>query len=354
MTEHLGNITISICMIVRNEEAVLERCLNSVRGVYDQLVIVDTGSEDETVSIARRFTDEVFCEPWENDFGKARNSSFSHARSDYIIYLDADDVLPEEEKEKLLKLKTELSTLPEDERPRTILMSYDVPEAGGISFRQRMVARHDDRPYWHGAIHECMDYEKPVMTTDIMFLHRKLVQPPKDRNCNIIRAIPREELKNNFWLSAQCNLDMLLAGHEEEAEEYFNMCEDEAGSNISVVAGSGVGTNPDTTCDTGDDRYTGYPYMDICLQLASTLNHHKLWEGTFRWVKLSERIWSDHSGAVYDNSVLLMLYQQGVKALTGLGRLEEAVLYNEKVLELAPDNRAALMNRAYFAKKLKS
>ena len=120
-------------MIVRNEEAVLARCLESVRGAWDQLVIIDTGSEDSTVEIARRYTPEVYREPWENDFGKARNSSFSRARCDYIMYLDADDVLPDAEREKLLQLKQDLAAMPEAERPRTLLMLYDVPEAGGVS-----------------------------------------------------------------------------------------------------------------------------------------------------------------------------------------------------------------------------
>ena len=223
MPEYRPAISLSICMIVRNEEAVLARCLESVRGAWDQLVVVDTGSEDRTVEIARRYTPEVYCEPWENDFGKARNSSYSYARCDYIMYMDADDVLPDAEREKLLQLKRDLAAMPEAERPRTLLMPYDVPEAGGVSFRSRMVARHEG-PYWTGAIHECMYLEDPTRQTDILFLHRKAVQPPKDRNCNIIRAIPRETLRRNFWLSAQCFLDMVLAGHGEEAEEYFGLC----------------------------------------------------------------------------------------------------------------------------------
>lgn len=306
-------LSLCICMIVRNEEAVLERCLESVKGVYDQLVIVDTGSQDATVSIARRYTREVYCEEWENDFGRARNSSFSHARCDYILYLDADDVLPDEEREKLLQLKKTLAAMPESQRPRTILMPYDVPEAGGISFRQRMVARHEG-PYWQGAIHECMFYEEPVLQTDILFLHRKLVPPPKERNCSIIRSIPRGNLRQNPWLCAQCCLDMVLAGHEEEAEEYFALC------------ASGV-------------------EAQTCLQLASTLNHHKLWAQALRWVKLM--------GTDADEALTIALYQQGVKACVGLGRLEEAVEYNEKVLGLSPENRAARINRIFLETKRK-
>lgn len=317
MPKNKENVTLSICMIVRNEEAVLERCLEAVQGVYDQLVIVDTGSEDNTISIARRYTDEVYCEAWENNFGKARNSSYSHAVCDYIMYIDADDVLPPEEREKLLKLKKDLAAKPENERPRTILMQYDVPEAGGISYRQRMVARHSG-PYWYGAIHECMNYEEPVLETDILFLHRKVVLPSKDRNISIIRSIPREELKKNFWLSAQCYLDMVLAGHNEEAEEYFTMC-----------------------ADSSERRSETY------LQLASTLSHHKLWDAALRWVRLGE------NDCFSDKELHILLLQQGVKACVGLDMTEEAIKYNNMVLELAPDNRAARINRIFFEKKQK-
>ena len=327
MPEYRPAISLSICMIVRNEEAVLARCLESVRGAWDQLVIIDTGSEDSTVEIARRYTPEVYREPWENDFGKARNSSFSRARCDYIMYLDADDVLPDAEREKLLRLKRDLAAMPEAERPRTLLMPYDVPEAGGVSFRSRMVARHEG-PYWTGAIHECMCLEDPTLQTDILFLHRKLVQPPKDRNCNIIRAIPRETLRRNFWLSAQCFLDMTLEGHPEEAEEYFRMCA-EAEKKI-----------PDT-----------------CLQLASTLNHHQYWEQALRWVRLAETIpeTAPESGAdpAALREITVLLYQQGVKACVRMDLLDEATAYNDKVLEIAPENRAAAINRIILEKKKK-
>lgn len=308
-------VTVSLCMIVRNEEAVLARCLDSVRGVFDQLVIVDTGSEDTTVSIAKRYTDEVYSIPWRNDFGGARNVSFSYAKCDYIIYLDADDVLPPEERDKLTALKMSLAEQDAKQRPRTVLMRYDVPEAGGVSYRSRMVARREG-VYWHNPIHEYIDCEPPVMETDILVLHRKLVQPAPDRNCGIIRAIPRETLKADFWLSAQCFLDMTLAGHPDEANGYFQMCA---------------------------ESYAGD--ANTCLQLAETLNHHRLWDEALRWVLMSR------DGEDAENAeIRTRLLQQGVKACAGLGKMDDGRRYNEKVLHLNPDNRAALVNRIFFAR----
>lgn len=84
--------TLSICMIVKNEESVLARCLKSIEPLADEIVIADTGSTDSTKRIASRFTDRVYDFPWNDDFSEARNFSFSKAVMDYIMWMDADDV----------------------------------------------------------------------------------------------------------------------------------------------------------------------------------------------------------------------------------------------------------------------
>ena len=96
--------SISLCMIVKNEEDVLGRCLDSVADLVDEIVIVDTGSTDRTREIAARFTDQIFDFPWQDDFAAARNESFAHATMDYCMWLDADDVLLEEDREKFLDM----------------------------------------------------------------------------------------------------------------------------------------------------------------------------------------------------------------------------------------------------------
>ena len=78
-------MTISLCMIVRDEEKVLERCLDSIKDEADEIVIVDTGSTDGTQEIARRFTDRIFFFPWTDDFSAARNASFRNARGDLFF-----------------------------------------------------------------------------------------------------------------------------------------------------------------------------------------------------------------------------------------------------------------------------
>lgn len=81
---------VSLCMIVKNEAAMLPRLLRSVEGLADEIVVVDTGSDDETVAIAQSFGARVFHHPWTDDFAAARNESLRHATGDWILVLDAD------------------------------------------------------------------------------------------------------------------------------------------------------------------------------------------------------------------------------------------------------------------------
>ena len=85
--------SISVCMIVKNETANLARCLQSVKDIADEIIIVDTGSEDQTVQIAQAFTDKVFHFDWSDDFSAARNQSLKQATGDWILIIDADEVL---------------------------------------------------------------------------------------------------------------------------------------------------------------------------------------------------------------------------------------------------------------------
>ncbi len=90
-------LRLSLCMIVRDEQDMLPRCLGAVAGAVDEIVIVDTGSTDATVEIARSFGARVIFHEWTGSFAEARNVSFDAATGDWLIYLDADEVLVEQD-----------------------------------------------------------------------------------------------------------------------------------------------------------------------------------------------------------------------------------------------------------------
>ena len=106
------NPLISICMIDKNEERVIERCLQSVHKYAEEIIIVDTGSTDSTLSIAKRFTNNLYHFEWINDFSAARNEALRHATGKWIVSLDADEYFDESEMRKLVACLSEMTPDP--------------------------------------------------------------------------------------------------------------------------------------------------------------------------------------------------------------------------------------------------
>jgi glycosyltransferase involved in cell wall biosynthesis/Tfp pilus assembly protein PilF len=101
-----SGLRLSLCMIVRDEEEMLPRCLAAVAGAVDEIIVVDTGSQDRTIEIAREFGARVIEFAWTGSFSEARNVSFDAAGGDWLMYLDADEVLVADDIEKLRALTT--------------------------------------------------------------------------------------------------------------------------------------------------------------------------------------------------------------------------------------------------------
>ncbi len=100
--------SISVCMIVKNEEAILRRCLDCLVPIADEIVVVDTGSTDSTKVIAKEYTPFVFDYEWDDDFAAARNFSLSKAGCDFIYVADADEVIDKENLKRFAQLKEAL------------------------------------------------------------------------------------------------------------------------------------------------------------------------------------------------------------------------------------------------------
>lgn len=164
-------ITISLCMIVKNEERVLARCLDSIAEVMDEIIIVDTGSTDATREIAARYTDKIYDFAWVQDFSAARNFAFSKATKEYIYSADADEVLDEENRQAFLQLKAML--LPEIE---IVQMYYANQLAFGTIYnydkelRPKLFKRL--RTFtWEEPIHEQVKLEPMIYDSDVTIFH---------------------------------------------------------------------------------------------------------------------------------------------------------------------------------------
>lgn len=196
-------ITISLCMIVKNEEKNLLNCLQSVSDIVDEIIIVDTGSTDKTKEIAKKYTSKIYDFKWIDNFSAARNKSFDYATKDYILWLDADDIIKPSEIKKIKKIKKTLSLNNID----TVSMKYHVAfnksnQVISSTRRIRLVKREKNFK-WYGIVHEdlqCLN-NFSTLSSDIVITHTKELSHDVSRNINIYKsAIKKGEKLNSHDL----------------------------------------------------------------------------------------------------------------------------------------------------------
>lgn len=175
-------IRISLCMIVKNEEKNLPRCLESLKTLMDEMIIVDTGSSDRTKMIAESFGAKIFDYEWTNDFAAARNFAFSKAAGDYIYSADADETLTGENIEKFGLLKSALKLQEAGDSNAAAIDIVQMYYCGQLKGTERSVYNFDRelRPklfrrmrefVWEDPIHEQVRLAPVVFDSDIEILH---------------------------------------------------------------------------------------------------------------------------------------------------------------------------------------
>lgn len=177
-------ISLSVCMIVKNEQEVIARCLECIKDIADEIIIVDTGSYDKTKQIANNYTNKIYDFKWCNDFSKARNFSFAKATKDYIMWLDADDIIKEKDRLKLKNLKKTI-----DNNVDFLMLKYDVSfdenDNPTFSYYRERIIKRNKNIKWIGKIHEVIPLSGIVKYYDIAISHKKIKQNDPKRNLNI-------------------------------------------------------------------------------------------------------------------------------------------------------------------------
>lgn len=207
--------TLSVCMIVKNEERNIRKALEQVSVFADEIIVVDTGSNDRTMEIAAEYTDRIYQHPWQDHFGEMRNISYSYAACDYVMYFDADYEMDRESLQKLKCLKKVLT----DEKS-VCVNHYSTEQT--IPVALHIISLRDDRK-WEGAVHERIPLRKPILYADIVVRHSDERQQHFDRNIRLFSKISEREFKENYWLVAQCYSDSILAGADEWAHRFREM-----------------------------------------------------------------------------------------------------------------------------------
>ena len=190
---------LSVCLIAKNEERFLDGCLKSVRGVADQVILVDTGSTDRTVEIARNHGAEVHFRAWDHDFSAARNAALLHARGDWVLILDADEEVSPAHHAALRALLTQ---------PNAI--AYRLPmvdvgrEADGVSQVPRLF-RNAPQQFYVSRIHEqvyaSLELNREKWSMENLFGDAQLIH--HGYQAEVVKS--RDKIQRNLRLLEQAN-----------------------------------------------------------------------------------------------------------------------------------------------------
>jgi len=352
-------VSISLCMIVKNEEAVIARCLTSVRALVDEIVVVDTGSSDRTKEIVRTFTDRVYDFPWIDDFAAARNASFAYASKDFVMWLDADDVLRGEDAEAFAHLKEGLS-LQVDAVSMRYNLAFD--EAGHVTFfsrRERLVRR--ERGFrWVGAVHEYLEVGGNIVHSDVAVTHRPPPQDPDpDRNLRIYEARVRrgEALgpRDLYYFANEC----LDRGMYERAADLYRRFLDTGDCWIEdAIAAHGkladclarLGRADEALASTLNTFALDVPRPETCCRLGWYWMERSEWRRAIFWYRLAATLeppaqpWSFTRT---DMSTWLPHIQLCV-CYDRLGEYRLAYEHNEMARSFRPSDPQVLHNKRYL------
>jgi len=167
--------SLSVCMIVRDEEARLGRCLDSLRGLADEIVVVDTGSTDRTVALAKAHGAKVHHFAWCDDFSAARNVSLQHATGQWILWLDADDVIPPEER---VRIRTLLKA-PRDQAYYLVLENQGPEKSRCLQLRlfPNLPGVHFEKPVHEQVVYSLAALGVKSLVTDVRIIHTGYASP---------------------------------------------------------------------------------------------------------------------------------------------------------------------------------
>lgn len=355
-------VTISLCMIVKNEEAVIKRCLESVKEVVDEIIVVDTGSRDRTKEIAEEEGAQVYQFPWIDDFAAARNFSFSKAAMDYCLWLDADDVLLSEDRRRLMKLK---ETLESD--IDMVMMKYNTAfDSKGkpvFSYYRERLVRNFGEDQWIGAIHEVIPPRGKVIYSTIAVTHKKIGEGDPDRNLRIFEKLLREgkdlDPRQRFYYAREL---FYHARYEEASEEFLNFLHSEQGWVENEIEAcrqlaqcyQKLGREREVLSALLKSLEYDVPRAETCCDIGAYFMGREQYRQAIYWYQTAVRCErNDQSGGfVLPDCYDYIPYLQLCVCYDRIGDYETARIYNEKAGQCKPDSEAYLANKAYFVRRL--
>lgn len=354
-------ISLSLCMIVKNEEDVLARCLDCIQGIADEIIIIDTGSTDATKQIALQYTDKVYDFAWNDDFSAARNFSFQHAAMEYILWLDADDVISPENQKLLLELKNTL-----DPSVDIVMMKYDVAfDLDGtptMSYNRERILKRSKNFQWLGEIHETIPPSGNILYSDIAIWHKKLHRTDPERNLRIFEKMLADgkklDARQQFYYARELYYHSRITEAVQMFEAFLNQDmgwlenKIEACRNLAkCLRLQNQSPLPALLKSFTYDQ----PRAEICCDIGAYFMEQKNYRTAVFWYTIAAGIQPDlNSGGFVSpdyygyipNIQLAVCYDH-------LGEYEKANQCNEKAGAYKPNDKSYVYNRNYFKTILK-
>lgn len=354
---------LSLCMIVKNEEARLARCLKSVCGAVDEIIILDTGSTDATKAIAREFTPSVYDYAWDDDFAAARNTSFAYATRPFILWLDADDVLESSEREKLIALKRRL-TADVDAVMMPYHTGFGADGKPSLIYERERIIRRDAGFRFSGVVHEAMAVSGHVLHADIIIRHERGEKPPQGRrNLDIYekwmaRGRAMSARDRYYYAREWMALGDYAAG-EREFARFLAMPEGWKENRIDAYIQRGIclqrlGRRGEAKQSCLASLAIAPPRAEALCVLGELEMQEEAWQAAVFWYRAALLCGKPTEGGAFispDVYGYIPALQLCV-CYDRLGRIRQASQMNERALLEKPGDAVALENRKYFEKRL--
>jgi len=361
--------TLSLAMIVKDESEVLARCLDSVKNLVNEIIIVDTGSTDDTKEIAKRYTDKIYDFEWIDDFSAARNFSFEKCTGTWILWLDADDIIKDVDKDKIKNL---------DSSNYDIIIcdhEYSHDEFGNSNCtnpRERIIRRSLGLK-WEGEIHECIPLTSGRQLISDIDVHHYRKHGTSERNLKILERIVRGNVMEPGFVStgvSSRNVYYLAKeyadiGRIDDAMPYFEKFVTMPGAFWEDVYNALYRLGMCHRVKGNDESFKLFMWKSIDMedrraepyfQLGQFFMDKCQWDRAIQWlemcliVKRPRGLISSYQPEYYTWLPCLQL----CVCYNAIGDVKKAHKYNEKVLNYRPKDSRAISNKKILSKSIVS
>ncbi|MDD4408552.1 MAG: glycosyltransferase [Clostridia bacterium] len=353
-------ITLSVCLIVKNEEKVLAECLSCVKPFADEIIIVDTGSVDKTIEVAKNFTNKIFKFEWIDDFSAARNFSFSKAICDYIMWLDADDIILQEDISAIQKLKKDLNPI-FDMVAMKYVSGIDVNGKETFYYYRERIVKKSANFKWQGFVHETIPLSPKLLRTEIRIIHNKKYEEMQSKR-NLL--IYENALKKNieftnrdyyyyarelyyhgkykkaikylkfFIKNEQFNMSDIFEAHLIISQCYHFLKNFDMALKFLIDTFKKFIPNAKLLCKIGDVFFEKQDYLKAIFWYETAINNANKNEAVF--------IEKDFGNIIPFLQLCVCYYQ--------IDNIEKAIYYNNKAKEVEPNNKSVQFNNKFFTK----